>query len=69
MTLPAHLLKSYASSGWTDEWDAKVREALQIPQDRYFSVTFHPPEKCGEVHIDQTRTRILRHQKISKSSQ
>lgn len=49
--------------------DAEVRRHFKLPENRYYTVTTWPPERAGQLFVDETRTRVVHAKKVSKSDQ
>ena len=50
--------------------DAEVRKTLNLPEDRYYTVSRWPEHLAGRVFVDNSRHRtVSKYTKISKSNQ
>ncbi len=49
--------------------DEKVRKWGEVPEDRYYTVATWPAERAGEVRATTGLHRVVRAQKVSKSTQ
>lgn len=65
MMLPETLREDWANAPLAT--DAKVRVALNIPDDRYYTVSRWPEPVAWVVRLTPGITRVLRSKKISKS--
>ena len=64
--IPTDLLAKYlANPLGTDE---EVRKALDLPADRYYTVSTWPEEHAGKVYVLRL-SREVKNKKISKSDQ
>jgi hypothetical protein len=67
MKMPPQMLARYALDPLA--LDEEIRRHFAIPEDRYYSVARYPEHIAGLITIDQTRTRVPKARKISKSDQ
>ena len=69
MRLPEELLEQYEKTGMTPLLDVAIRVECEVPFNRYYSISFWPPERRGVVEVDMKTIRTLPSKKISKSYQ
>ncbi len=67
MIIPPALWSRYR--GNPQAMDEEVRKAMNIPENRYYTVSMWPDHLAGNVHINKSMTRVVHAKKISKSDQ
>lgn len=50
-------------------WDHVVRQQLNLPDNRYYTVAVWPTDRAGLVTVDRSRVRVVHAKKVSKSDQ